>query len=224
MIFADKVLPVIRDFLLAHVTGLESYECRCTMDERVHAVDATKTKFINVYPSSTIAGPDHATMEEGFDWHDSFIIGLTIRTGHIPDDRLFSQYIAKDGGLIQLLRIVVGCMRKGRLMWNGDINAALASTGYKLVEPYRMLGGVVNFHKVGPEHFNADPGLLDPFDRRVTTAGRSPNQRDFGLWVPIEYTQGRIMASFDTVEEVPIDPPVEDEAAFTLGFSLGYVS
>lgn len=178
--FADIALPIIRDLIIVEL-NLPAWEVICHVDESVHPVLGERV--INIYPAADSDGPS-PDQQGGDEFASSFAVGGTIRTGRIPEDRLFEYGYAALGSLSSILLRLKSMFKRDEYKIQKRINDALP-TPWKLIEVYRFQSKspVV---RVGTSHFHADP--------------EHPNDRtDFGLWSSLSYGQSRYMADLELV-------------------------
>ena len=186
--FHDIFLPIVRDHLRDALT-LEKHECHKTLGRQVlqHHGD----QFINVYPGSSSDGPS-GDQQHGVEQYDGFYIGITLRTGKMPRDRLQNLIFNR---LLVLQRKIVTVMRRDRYAIQKAINDKLADpenpTDWKLVEAFRQAGQVAEVVRVGPDHFGVQ------FEANKQRAA-SDDERFYGVFMEVEYSRGRFMAHLDS--------------------------
>lgn len=172
--FSDISLPVIRDHLI-RTLPLPDYEIVCHIDESVFPNRGERQ--INIYPTAISPGPSR-DQDRGVEFYGAFGIGITVRTGKVPEDRLFPRAYAAQDSLARVQMKVFAILKRDYLeIWN-HINDKLPSA-WKLVEPYRFQSHQPVI-RVGPRHFNADPDTDSDFN--------------YGLWAALLYGDARFMA------------------------------
>lgn len=174
---ADLTLPIIRDHLI-RTLNLPNYQIVCHIDESVFGDRGERQ--INIYPTAVTPGPSPDQCQ-GIEYYGAFGIGITIRTGKVPEDRLFHRAYSEKDSLARMQMKVFAILKRDWLEIQSHIIDGLPSA-WKLVEPYRFQGQQ-SVIRVGPRHFNADPD--------------SDELYNYGLWAALLYGNARFMAPFD---------------------------
>jgi hypothetical protein len=188
----ETIHYVVRDHL-RRVIPLRNNQCDVATTEQPPAVSGET--WVAVYGGQNISAED--VSEEGLDQHVGCIIGITRRSSRAPEDRLHGEIYAKEAnGVIVLAKKIIRALRRDRYILQANINTMLPSD-MKMVEPLKLLSATGDVVEVGPSHFNEEAN-----DRRD----------DFGLFLPIEFGEGRIMEEyllFPVVADFGINPDIE---------------
>ena len=138
--------------------------------------------FVGLHPGSWTDGPS-PDQQHGIEGVMSFNISVTQRIGKVPDERLFHYAYSVDRGVAKIARQIYIVLRRDRWQLQTLINAAFDAlpSDWKLVEPFRPLVDTAQATLVGPGHFGVNDENAD-------------QRRHYGLWLPMEFGEGRFMA------------------------------
>lgn len=147
--------------------------------------------YIAVFPRSWSAGPG-VDGDLGLDRYLGVGIGITQRTGVVPEDRMYKA-MNEEHGVLTLFQCIDHVMREKRYeiicLAEGFIDKV--KWGGQFVEPLKLSSNNMEVRKCGPEHFKA---------KRKDK--RDPDCEDFGLYLIADYNMCRYMKSFETIPDV----------------------
>lgn len=189
--FDDIALIIIRDVIRAEQSVVADSDVINHIDETVWP--SLGEQCISVYPSA-IAQTTSPDEHEALDYYCGFSIGVTIRTGRYPEDRMYKTAAVQ--WALPLMRTIITIIRKERYRIQRDINEALPAkfpplAGWKLVEPYRFQSGDLTFEKKSPAHWR---GRQHQFSTTFKEEGEV-DEKHFGVFCSANWANGRYMAS-----------------------------
>ena len=112
-------------------------------------------------------------------------IGITKRTGLVPEDRMFSKGAYTKTGVVALYEQIDDLIRANRYLLNGTATELVGAGAF--VEPLRLQGSNLKVRKVGPDHFHAPP-----CGKNCNHQNCASGPKHYGLYLELNYL-GRYM-------------------------------
>ncbi len=148
--------------------------------------------FVSVFPMSFRPGRSNVEQHVGEDFTVSIGIGITQRTGYVPEDRMFRDgaFLREKGrGCLWLLEHVNQTIRKERWNINQAAELLLDVTDWpgKFVEPVYLRSNNAKVVTKGPAWFYA---------KEPKTEAEKVRCKDYGVYVELHYAGGRYMEAY----------------------------
>lgn len=176
----------VRDVLRQHVP-LRNEQCDNQPDGR--PPPNSGQYYVSVFPTGFGHGgsPDQHL---GTDRSLAISIGVTQRTGFVPDDRMFRSALFETKGAMTLIQMCDRVIRQNRYTIQKEATRLLGPPYQdgKFVEPLRLVTNVATVRRVNEPHFRAKPMARNQFTQAQC--------KDYGVYVEFKYSGARYLESF----------------------------
>jgi len=180
---SQAILEAVRDLLRTNIPLRNDF---CDNQPSGKPPARSGQYYVSVFPLGVQYGGS-ADQHLGIDRKHGIGLGITQRTGVVPDDRLLREALFQAKGALTLAEECDRVIRANRYAMLDTASAAFTGTwtAGKLCEPLQLTGSSWKAVKKGPEWFSAAP---------PTKPERAMCQ-DFGMYVEVRYTGARYLES-----------------------------